>query len=445
MERGVHQPIAEMRHVGTIKMKTKSLTRCLGVLLAVGLQPLWAADAPLVGDAYVSTAQPAVNFGSAANVIAGTGKTGLVQFDLSSIPASAAIAQAYLRIYVDKVSTAGTLAFAPALASWTEAAVTASSLPPAGAVFATATAGAANTFVLVDVTAQVQGWLATPSTNFGLEITGQGSTSVQLDSRENTATSHPPALVLAITGPAGVPGTPGGAGPAGAAGPAGPAGATGAAGLAGAAGAAGPQGAVGPTGPAGVAGPAGATGVAGPQGPVGQPGPAGPSGVAGATGATGAAGPQGPAGATGAPGPQGIAGPAGATGPAGPSGPSGVSGPTSNHFALDTTLHNSPYTIPDTDTFLYYLTNNPVGTATVCGGSVIMTLPHSTVVGSGRMVVVSPGNVPASTGVQCPGVTVAVQSGDTLLSQIGGNTSAHPIAAISDGAGHWIVMNTGGR
>ena len=150
-------------------------------------------------------------------------------------------------------------------------------------------------------------------------------------------------------------------------------------------------------------------------------------------------------GPSGAQGTQGIQGAAGPTGPAGAAGASGTNGPTSNHFALDTTLHNSPYTIPDSDTFLYYLTNNPVGTSGSCGGAVTMNLPHSTTVGAGRMVVISPGNVPNSTGVQCPGVTVAVQSGDTLLSQTGGFTSAHPVVSISDGAGHWIVMNTGGR
>jgi len=429
-------------------MKTKSLSRCLGVLLAAGsplLPLLGAAEAPLVGDTYVSSGASASNFGGAANLIIAPGNAGLVQFDLGPIPPSSTVARAYLRVYVNKVTTGGTLDVAPVTSTWSEGAVTFGGQPSVGAVLASAPAGSANTFVLVDVTAQVQGWLLTPATNFGLEITGEGTTSVQLDTRENTATSHPAALEIWIAGPAGTPGAPGAVGPTGATGPTGPSGPAGAQGAAGVAGAQGAQGATGPQGPAGAQGAQGAAGVAGAQGPQGATGPQGPQGVAGAQGATGPAGAQGAIGPSGPQGPQGVQGAAGPTGPAGPTGAPGASGPTSNKFALDATLHNSPYTIPDTDAFLYYLTNNPVGTAGACGGSVTMNLPHSTVVGSGRMVVISPGNVPNSTGVQCPGVTVAVQSGDLLVSQPGGTSSAHPIVVVSDGAGRWIVMNTDGR
>jgi hypothetical protein len=105
---------------------------------------------------------------------------------------------------------------------------------------------------------------------------------------------------------------------------------------------------------------------------------------------------------------------------------------------LDTTLHNSPYTIPDTDTFLYYLTNNPVAPCT----AVTMILPHSTVVGAGRMVIASPGNVPTAT--NCVGVAVATQGTDVLVPS-GANATNHPLVTVSDGAGHWIIINSGGQ
>ena len=150
-------------------------------------------------------------------------------------------------------------------------------------------------------------------------------------------------------------------------------------------------------------------------------------------------------------GPQGAAGPQGAvglTGPVGATGASGANGPTSNQFNLDPTLRpasGTSYTIPSTDTFLYYLTNNPLGTATTCGGAITLNLPVSTVVGAGRMVIASPGNVPnRSDGVQCPGVAVAVQGSDVLVPS-GANASEHPITVVSDGAGHWIIMNSVGR
>ena len=432
-------------------MKTKSLTRSLGALLAAGslfVPALCAADAPLVGDAYVSSASAATNFGAATSLIIAPGNAGLVQFDLTAIPPSSTIAKAYLRVYVNKVVAGGTLNFALATSSWSEGAVTFNTQPGVDTTFATATASVANTFVLVDVTTQAQAWLATPAANFGVEIAGVGSASVQLDTKENTSTSHPPTLELAIAGPAGATGATGAMGPTGATGATGPAGPTGAVGVAGAAGATGATGAAGPAGPAGATGASGTAGLAGAMGATGATGPAGPAGAAGATGTAGLAGAKG---ATGPSGPQGAAGPQGAvgvTGPAGATGASGASGPTSNQFNLDTTLRpasGTSYTIPPTDTFLYYLTNNPVGTATTCGGAITLNLPVSTVVGAGRMVIASPGNVPnRSDGVQCPGVAVAVQGGDALVPS-GANASAHPIVVVSDGAGHWIIMNSDGR
>jgi hypothetical protein len=60
------------------------------------------------------------------------------------------------------------------------------------------------------------------------------------------------------------------------------------------------------------------------------------------------------------------------------------------------------------------------------------------------MVIISPGNVPASTSLQCPGVAVAVQGGDALV-PTGTNASFHPLVVISNGAGNWIIVNNDGR
>lgn len=427
-------------------MNIKSLTR-LGVLLAAGslfLPALWAVDAPLVGDTYVSSAASATNYGAATSIVIAPGNAGLVQFDLSAIPVSSTVAKAYLRVYVNRVVTGGTLDFALATSSWGESTVSANTEPTVGVVFSTASVSVASTFILVDVTAQVQTWLAVPASNFGIEITGEGTTSVQLDTKENTATSHPPELEVSITGPAGPPGTPGGVGPTGSAGLTGPQGASGPIGATGATGPIGPGGAAGPTGAAGAAGAPGLPGAAGAKGPSGPSGPAGTAGSQGATGLAGAAGARGPSGPSGPAGAAGATGAVGLVGAAGATGASGANGPVGNHFNLDTTLHATDYIIPDTDTNLYYLTNNSPGTATTCGSVVTMVLPHSTAVGSGRMVIISPGNVPASTSVQCPGVAVATQGSDTLV-PTGVNASAHPLVVTSDGAGHWIIMNSGGR
>ena len=77
-----------------------------------------------------------------------------------------------------------------------------------GASFASAPVSVANSFVLIDVTALVNGWLASPATNFGIAIAGAGATAVLLDTKENTATSHPAALDVTVTGPRELPDPP---------------------------------------------------------------------------------------------------------------------------------------------------------------------------------------------------------------------------------------------
>ena len=421
-------------------MNTPSLVRPVSLLLLAGalwLPALSAADASIIGDTYISGGAPATNFGSAAAITIAAGNTGLVQFNLASIPAPS-VPVAYLKVYVNKVTTAGTLTFSPVLSAWTESGVTASPGPTIGPSFASAPVSVANSFVLIDVTSLVNGWLASPSSNFGIAIAGAGATAVLLDSKENTATSHPAALDVTVAAQ-GIAGSTGAVGPTGPTGPAGPTGATGAKGPTGATGIAGPAGAVGPigpTGPAGTPGAIGATGVAGPMGPTGAIGPTGPAGAQGPTGATGPAGAKGPTGATGPAGPQGALGAAGAAGPSGPTGPQGANGPTSNQFNFDPTVHPNNYTVPDTDAFIYYLVNNPVA-----GGVANLNLPHATV--KGRILYAIPANAsPAPERVK-----VTAQGSDSIFTGTQATTltnysSQRPISLFSDGSGHWHVIST---
>jgi hypothetical protein len=125
---------------------------------------------------------------------------------------------------------------------------------------------------------------------------------------------------------------------------------------------------------------------------------------------------------------------AGPTGPTGGTGPQGANGPFGNKFNLDTTLHASGYTIPDADTNLYYLVNNPVA----CSALPVINLPHTTASGAGRMVIVTPGNVPTAPG--CSSVSVAAQGSDVVV-PLDASSSPHTITVVSDGAGHWYVMS----
>ena len=383
-------------------MKKQALL-CNGKAVAVGLfltillaLAARATDAPLLSDAHISSAHPTTNFGSLTNLAVGNGNTALIQFNLGSLPAgttSGGIAAATMRLYVNRVNTAGALDLKPVTSAWNELSVTFSSAPSFGAVVGSPIAVTqADTVILVDVTSLVQSWVTTPASNRGIALSASASaasTFVLLDSKENQETSRPPALDITLFGPQG---------PQGGVGPQGPQGPTGATGAQGPVGAVGPQGAVGPLG---ATGPAGATGATGPQGPpvtfqgtwavattyavgdsvffqgtsyislvaanlghqpdtdvtnssgnwavLAQQGATGTTGAVGATGATGAIGPQGSigltgatgavgaTGATGSQGPQGIqgaTGPAGATGATGAQGPAGATGATGAQGAL---------------------------------------------------------------------------------------------------------------
>jgi len=428
-------------------MTTKSLIRPAAVLLVTGLllvPGLLAAIPPVVGDATISSASPATNFGNTGTLNIAPGNAGLIQFDLSAYSPGTVVNVAYLQVYANQVTTGGTLNFTLVSSPWNENTVTFASQPTTvGAPFATASVSTANTFVLVNVTSQVQNWISNPATNFGLEITGTGSTSLLLDTKENTATSHPGQLFITIvgtpgpagstgatgptgtTGPTGANGSTGATGatgPAGSTGPTGPTGitgSTGAAGATGSTGATGPTGATGSTGPTGITGSAGptgatgATGLTGPTGPTGSTGangaaggtgPTGPTGATGSSGPTGATGGTGPTGFTGATGPNGATGstglmgapggpgPTGPTGPTGATGAQGANGPTGNVFDTQTTPLRDPSnaTIPDTDTHMYYLVDNSGGTQngtthTSTGNPQTITLPHATT--AGRVVI----------------------------------------------------------
>jgi len=355
---------------------------CLGTLGFLSVPSVWAAQATLVADAHVNSAMPSVNSGAISNLVVGGGYTTLLQFDLSMLPSGTAasqVARAVLRLYVNRVTTAGLVSYSPVTAAWGEYSVTYATEPAIGSAAGVVSISQAGTFIAVDVTSLVQGWIASPATNNGLALSG-GTAFVQFDSKENDQTSHPATLDIELVD-AGPPGATGLTGPQGAMGAAGPVGATGLAGSIGLAGAIGPQGpagatgsagqtgTTGATGPMGIPGPAGATGATGPQGP------AGPTGTAGAGGlvyqgnyastqnyalgdvvlwqgssytsliasnhgntpslslqqwsllaAQGPAGPTGAAGVTGASGPQGLPGSAGPNGPIGPQGPQGIAG-----------------------------------------------------------------------------------------------------------------------
>ena len=311
--------------------------------LPTGLQ---AIEATVVADAHVNAANATVNSGSLGTLNVGGGNRALLRFDLSTIPATVAsdVNRATLLLWVNRVITPGMIDLASLNQPWDEVAVTHNNLAGVGAIEATFSVSQASHWVMVDVTALAKMWVTGGSAlNRGVILSpaiSTPTTTVYLDSKENTSTSHAPRLEVVLNGPVGpvgqqgaqgvqgpqgVPGATGAPGPAGVHGSAGPQGIPGVAGPTGTTGPMGSAGTPGAAGGVGPAGPAGLTGATGVAGPVGPSGPIGPTGL---TGAAGVAGPSGPAGAIGPSGPIGLTGATGVAGPAGPSGPIGLTGAT---------------------------------------------------------------------------------------------------------------------
>lgn len=203
----------------------------------------FAIEMLLSGDSHVSTPAPNTSYGALPTLNVGQGSRALVGFSLQRLPANLTaeqVAKATLSIWVNKVGIAGEVEIAQATSPWSEGTVTDSGAPSVGSRFASVAVSKAGQWVSVDLTDAVRQWVEYPAGNFGLVISpsvGSPATTVFLDSKENTATSHPARLDVVLAAEKGE------AGSIGAAGPQGPKGDKG------------EPGAIGPQGPAGPAGP----------------------------------------------------------------------------------------------------------------------------------------------------------------------------------------------
>jgi hypothetical protein len=147
---------------------------------------------------------------------------------------AAQMSHASLSLYVNRINTAGAINVQPVTSAWSEPAVTTATAPSLGFALTSFPMSVVNQYVVIDITTLVQGWLTSPSSNFGIALSS-ATADVLFDSKENDETAHAASLDITVEsqGPVGPAGT---AGPAGATGSVGPIGATGPTGATGATG-----------------------------------------------------------------------------------------------------------------------------------------------------------------------------------------------------------------
>jgi hypothetical protein len=187
-------------------MKTPTLWLRLISLLSLILLASAAAFSQItpLGDTYTNSAAATTNYGSqkTLNVDAAKEIT-YVQFNLASIPTGASISQATLKLYVNTVVTAGAFELYAVNGPWTESGLSYSIAPALGAVIDSnvpITTADKNQYILIPMTATVQEWLTTPSSNNGIALVAVGSFNATFDSKETATTSHPPELDIVFAG-----------------------------------------------------------------------------------------------------------------------------------------------------------------------------------------------------------------------------------------------------
>lgn len=172
--------------------------RLVFVPLLLVLAAFVAAHAQITpsGDAYINTASPGTNYGTAVTLgVVSPSQTTFIAFDLSSIPAGyngSSIAKATLKLYLSSVTTAGSFNVDLVNGSWTEATLNANNAPALGSTIAASvplTKSQARDYVLIDITTALQDWLnGTP--NDGIALVANSPLAATFESKENIKESH---------------------------------------------------------------------------------------------------------------------------------------------------------------------------------------------------------------------------------------------------------------
>jgi hypothetical protein len=175
------------------------------VLLALA-RPALGVSIPTASDTS-TTAKNTITVagGKAATLTVSPTQDALVQFDLSQLPANYSasnIGSARLRIYVSRLTKPGDLSVHFVTQASSEAvAGPAPAFDPTPIALVSQDKLGTKRFVIVDVTATVQGWLTNPASNFGFAISAAGATptlKALLGSKEGPAVGFPAELEVEL-------------------------------------------------------------------------------------------------------------------------------------------------------------------------------------------------------------------------------------------------------
>src|ERR1700680_1541390 len=105
------------------------------------------------GDSYTNTADATTNYGAKTLLdVDGASQTTYIQFNLASIPTTASVSQATLKLYVNGVIAAGSFNVDYSDSAWSESTIDASNAPPLGSAIAAnvnVTTAEKNQYILV--------------------------------------------------------------------------------------------------------------------------------------------------------------------------------------------------------------------------------------------------------------------------------------------------------
>ena len=181
------------------------------LLLTVGI----FGQAVLVADSYTSATSVNGNFGTNPTLTVSANNAAYVKFNLlATLKAGTKaedVSKATVKFYVSKLATAGKLDIYPILADWDEKTISANNAPTVGTLALTTPQigkDAQGNYLLIDVTNLVKQWLGDGQNglpNYGFALAPHQTDAdtpqlidINLDSKENSQTSHDASLSIQL-------------------------------------------------------------------------------------------------------------------------------------------------------------------------------------------------------------------------------------------------------